>query len=270
MRDRLYWCNWNVSQPEDRGIKLQDILDQGGEALKSKAYTLLENYSSAGPRDYSHRHGEIVGIAQRPHGFGVGGFFVDKSPTLTANGKFQDNNHVAIKEKAYCLGSNCGKMTEQNFTKGQGELVSIALKDKSYPLKASDAKRCAADVKRPSWHGTNTIQIGSLYDNNAQAGRIYSTEGKSVGLRANAGGGGGQTGLYKLGENVRKLTPRECCRLQTYDERVFDLFCTNKNEAMRGKPYMSKSAFYNVFGDSFTVDVIVHILKCNKELMALC
>ena len=91
-------------------------------------------------------------------------------------------------------------------------------------------------------------------------------------MNLNAGGGGlgAKTGLYKIGENVRKLTPRECCRLQTYDERVFDLFSSRKEEAASEKPYMSKSAFYNVFGDSFTVDVIAHILRCNEDLARCC
>jgi hypothetical protein len=88
--------------------------------------------------------------------------------------------------------------------------------------------------------------------------------------------------------------------LQTYDERIFDYFTIHRPpqkhkviESIRldngraavvrekeispewveyhktaHKPYMSKSSFYNVFGDSFTVDVIVHILQCNKEMMA--
>ena len=111
------------------------------------------------------------------------------------------------------------------------------------------------------------VKIGNI-KNDSKPFRVYSPEGKTVTQTANGGGGGVKTGLYKIGENVRKLTPRECCRSQTYDERVFDLFTTSRKETTPQRPYMSKSAFYNVFGDSFTVDVIVHILQCNKKMTA--
>jgi len=38
-RKRLFWCNWNVSQPQDRGILLKDILESGYEP-KNKDKTL--------------------------------------------------------------------------------------------------------------------------------------------------------------------------------------------------------------------------------------
>jgi DNA (cytosine-5)-methyltransferase 3A len=170
MRDRLYWCNWNVNLPKDRNIILQDILEHSDESFKEKSYALTANY---------------------------------------------------------------GKLNEMNFARGIGQLVKI---------------------------GNIKSKHDSIWS------RVYSSNGKSVSLNAKDGGLGAKTGLYKIGENVRKLTPRECCRLQTYDERVFDLFTTFRKEATIERPYMSKSSFYNVFGDSFTVDVIAHILQCNKEL----
>jgi DNA-cytosine methyltransferase len=171
MRDRLYWCNWDVNFPQDKNIILQDILEHSDEAFKEKSYALTANY---------------------------------------------------------------GKLNEKNFARGIGQLVKI---------------------------GNIKSKHDSIWS------RVYSSDGKSVSLNANGGGAGTKTGLYKIGKNVRKLTPRECCRLQTYDERVFDLFTSYRKEATSEKLYMSKSAFYNVFGDSFTVDVIVHILRCNKELI---
>jgi DNA-cytosine methyltransferase len=170
MRDRLYWCNWNVNLPKDKNIILQDILDYSDEAFEEKNYTLSVNY---------------------------------------------------------------GKLNEKNFARELRQSIKI---------------------------GNIKSKHDSIWS------RVYSPVGKSVSLKANGGGAGAKVGLYKIGENVRKLTPRECCRLQTYDERVFDIFTTYRKEATSEKPYMSKSAFYNVFGDSFTVDVIAHILQCNKEI----
>jgi DNA (cytosine-5)-methyltransferase 3A len=87
-----------------------------------------------------------------------------------------------------------------------------------------------------------------------QANRIYSVRGKSVCLNANGGGGGAKTDLYKIdlpdGDYiVRKLTPRECARLQTYPERCFDV------------ANISNTQWYKAFGNGWTVDVIAHIFK---------
>lgn len=103
-------------------------------------------------------------------------------------------------------------------------------------------------ICEPKRIGTIAGTIGS------QGSRIYSVRGKSVSLNANGGGGGAKTGLYKIdlpdGDYiVRKLTPRECARLQTYPERCFDV------------ANISNTQWYKAFGNGWTVDVIAHILK---------
>ncbi len=45
-------------------------------------------------------------------------------------------------------------------------------------------------------HNWDTIRVGQIGNNNAQSGRVYSTEGKSIALQANGGGMGAKTGLY--------------------------------------------------------------------------
>ena len=42
-RRRLYWCNWGVTQPEDRGIVLKDILEFG-VVDRDKSYCVDANY----------------------------------------------------------------------------------------------------------------------------------------------------------------------------------------------------------------------------------
>lgn len=98
-------------------------------------------------------------------------------------------------------------------------------------------------------------RIGNLSGvGTGQANRVYSEYGKSVCINANGGGTGGKTGLYRIetddGFVVRKLSPRECCRLQTYDERCFDLITD-----------LSETKWYQVFGNGWTVDVISHIFS---------
>lgn len=99
------------------------------------------------------------------------------------------------------------------------------------------------------------IRLGGIAGlGKGQANRIYSVYGKSVCLNANGGGSGAKTGLYKIdlpdGDyTIRKLTPRECARLQTYPERCFDVV------------KISDAQWYKAFGNGWTVDVIAHIFK---------
>lgn len=109
---------------------------------------------------------------------------------------------------------------------------------------------------------------------NSQGMRIYSADGKSVGIKAQVGGGGAKNGLYaiptskpiyevkggkitikgreypiKLADGfytIRKLTVKECMRLQTVPE--WYEFPVSNNQA------------YKMLGNGWTVDVITHIL----------
>lgn len=101
------------------------------------------------------------------------------------------------------------------------------------------------------------VRIGHI-GKGGQGERIYRVEGKSVSLSANGGGLGAKTGLYKVdlpdGDYVvRKLTPRECARLQTYPEHCFDV------------ANISNTQWYKAFGNGWTVDVIAHIFKGLKN-----
>lgn len=51
-RKRLYWCNWEVTQPKDKGIYLKDILEKG-LAMTDKSYCLTARYDGAHfPHDF--------------------------------------------------------------------------------------------------------------------------------------------------------------------------------------------------------------------------
>lgn len=51
-RQRLYWANWEITQPEDRHIYLKDIVEHG-EVDRDKSYTIDANYYKGGnPRSY--------------------------------------------------------------------------------------------------------------------------------------------------------------------------------------------------------------------------
>ncbi|UYZ83177.1 DNA cytosine methyltransferase [Entomomonas sp. E2T0] len=42
-RKRLYWCNWQITQPEDKGILLKDIIEHGF-VDRDKSYCIDANY----------------------------------------------------------------------------------------------------------------------------------------------------------------------------------------------------------------------------------
>lgn len=46
-RVRLYWCNWDLKQPEDKGILLRDVI-QGGAVDREKSYCLDASYAKGG------------------------------------------------------------------------------------------------------------------------------------------------------------------------------------------------------------------------------
>ena len=76
--------------------------------------------------------------------------------------------------------------------------------------------------------------------------RIYSENGVAITLSAYGGGVGAKTGLYLINGRVRKLSPRECARLQGFpDSFIMD---------------DSPSQSYKQFGNSIAIDVVQKIL----------
>lgn len=128
----------------------------------------------------------------------------------------------------------------------------ISYQDKSYTLTASYAKAVFWNTleKKQRTMIARPIKIGHL-NKGGQGDRIYSIKNKSICLNASGGGRGAKTGLYKIdlpnGDYiVRKLTVKECCRLQGFPDNYCDV--------------VSNSQSYKALGNSFTVPIIKHIL----------
>jgi DNA-cytosine methyltransferase len=58
-RQRLYWANWDIPQPDNKGIFLKDIVESG-EVDREKSYTIDANYFKGGSPKYLERiyHGK--------------------------------------------------------------------------------------------------------------------------------------------------------------------------------------------------------------------
>lgn len=90
------------------------------------------------------------------------------------------------------------------------------------------------------------IQIGKV-NKGGQGERIYDIKGHAITLSAYGGGVGSKTGLYKVGNIIRKLSPRECARLQGFPEYF--------------TPDKSITQAHKQFGNSVSINVLQYILK---------
>jgi len=88
------------------------------------------------------------------------------------------------------------------------------------------------------------LQIGKI-NKGGQGERIYSIYATGITLSAYGGGAASKTGAYYIDKKIRKLTPRECARLQGFPENY--TLPQNRNIA------------YKQFGDSVSVPVLMEI-----------
>lgn len=89
------------------------------------------------------------------------------------------------------------------------------------------------------------LQIG-IVNKGGQGERIYDPMGHSITLSAYGGGAGAKTGLYLIDGVVRKLSPRECARLQGFPEDF--IIPSNQLQA------------YKQFGNSVSINVLQYIV----------
>ena len=231
-RKRYYWTNIpNVQQPEDKGILLQDILEDG-LAYLNKAESLTASYNGAVFWNSIAKHQRTM-VAK---------------PVL-----YNQYNEKTYKDKSETIGTN-----PQCSTSITGQVVveplPCALRTREDDTGKYKRLEVKSDGKANSLTSTNTdsmvckpIRLGQ-FGKGGQGQRIYSVKGKSVCL----GLGGSSKENYKIdlpdGDYiVRKLTPVECERLQTLPD--------NYTEGI------SNSQRYKCLGNAWTVDVIAHILK---------
>lgn len=61
-RQRYYWTNFEVSQPEDKGIFLKDIIDDDSITDREKSYCIMSNYACGASEDeyFNKRRRQIV------------------------------------------------------------------------------------------------------------------------------------------------------------------------------------------------------------------
>lgn len=261
-RKRLYWTNIpNITQPEDKGIVLKDILENSEikEQVLYNRYnqsTMYEKSSSLGtnPQCSTAKTGQVV-VMRVPEA-------TKKGYTEIMPGDCADLTQMSsktrrgrsMKEKSNCLMANEPQFFQYIKPIRIGETGKGGQWMRIYSSEGKAVSLgCGGSTYEKYAYPFGTIRIGTLENlQDSQGNRIYSVRGKSVSLNANGGGGGAKTGLYKIdlpdGEFIiRKLTPVECERLQTLP----DNYTAGISDTQR----------YKCVGNGWTVDVIAHIFS---------
>lgn len=104
----------------------------------------------------------------------------------------------------------------------------------------------APTLSANSWHENNLLQVGGLYTNDSERFNRGILPGLSRTLKANKA----DAAVFD-GFKIRKLTPRECWRLQGFPDWAFD----------KAAAVNSDSQLYKQAGNSVTVPVIADIAK---------
>lgn len=272
-----------VEQPEDMGILLRDILESG-VCWREKAYTLKANYFKSSVTNAMDGGHFPSPMAAEP--IIVNGMESGKARTVDAHmGKLESNlvprinNPNPAKQQYDCIAVPVPEPVNETVDGKAQCLRATYYKDGIRIMVGNtiDRKTCVAEP----------VRIGTIENDaknqtfDSQQYRVYSPDGKSVTLCGNGGGLGAKTGLYatpvggldgkawpvyevrdgfitikgkrypiKLRDGfyiIRKLTVRECMRLQTVpDTYAFPV---------------SDTQAYKMLGNGWTVDVIAHIMS---------
>lgn len=231
-RERLYWHNFGlIDQPQDRGLILKDVLESG-DVDRLKSYTIDANYHKGGSeKNYREKKRRQI----------------DNLPS------------APLRQSEKRLMVFAGGIREGTFIENEDDLSrNFRQGSRIYDETGKAATLSAKGAGGPGGH-TGLHRVGTALDVNGDdyCKRIYSTDGKVPSLNANGGGNlEPKISTNESEKTYRKLTPLECERLQTFDDQYTALGSFNGEV----KP-ISNSQRYKMLGNSWTVEVIVHLLR---------
>jgi DNA-cytosine methyltransferase len=225
-RQRLYWANWDIPQPDDLGIFLKDIIETG-EVGRDKSYTIDANYFKGGnPKSYFEdgRRQRVFKNTSQSHRRAV-----VKEPSK--------NGLVFVGGLGDKDWAKDGKRLSRNYPQGR----------RIYSDEGKAASLSADGVGSVGGH-TGIYRIGTALDvkGHDYNKRVYSQDGKSPSLAAHTGGNL-EPKIAMNEYTYRKLTVLECERLQTVPEGYTE--------------GVSNTQRYRMLGNGWTIDVIAHIFK---------
>ena len=261
-RQRLYWVGKrnedgtyskvDVEQPEDRGILLRDILEDG-IVWQEKSYNLTTRCCGAIPEDTLKRHRHTM--AAEPI-------------NVTADGKAQCIRATCYKDGIRNIIANevdkkTGVAEPINdilqvgaMPRPDGE-ISTSAGFRIYSTEAKGRYLCANGGGAGAKTGLYAIPYSIEFDDDGRPIKAIGNDGKDITIYEVKDGKitiKGKQYHIKLKDGyyiIRKLTVRECMRLQTVPEWY--------------EFPVSDSQAYKMLGNGWTCEVIAHILKYLKE-----
>ena len=283
-RQRLYWVGKRnddgtyskvlVAQPEDRGILLRDILENG-TVWQEKSYNLTTRCCGAIPEDTLKRHRHTM-VAEPIE-------YIDYVP--------RKNSHIVVNENAIRCAQNKNNAScaesfvefvdkkSQTLIAGRvNKIIIPAMPVKEATVKGYTEIECGecVDLSMPNSKTrrgrqmadkSNCMQTSNEFYQYVGYAIEFDNEGKLIKAIGKAGK---EITIYEVKDGkitikgkqypiklkdgfyiIRKLTVRECMRLQTVPEWY--------------EFPVSDSQAYKMLGNGWTCEVIAHILKYSKE-----
>ncbi|CAM3217487.1 DNA (cytosine-5-)-methyltransferase [Lactococcus hircilactis] len=130
------------------------------------------------------------------------------------------------------------------LTTNKGEGPKIVQKPRGY--NKGGEHEVAPTLSSNSWHENNLLKVGGIYKNVSKTHQRGVLPGLSRTLKSQ----NHDAGIFD-GIRIRKLTPRECWRLQGFPDWAFD----------KAQEVNSNSQLYKQAGNSVTVPVIYEIAR---------
>jgi len=248
-RKRLYWTNIpNVSQPEDKGVVLRDIIESGyiddRMVNEGKSHCLTARYSGAvWWNSIERRQRTMVSLEQ-----------VDdklRHPEATKKGYAE-----AGEDEGLDLTFPESKTRRGRAMKDKSNCLTAAGHEMGVVVKSYREVRTEAAKKARKEHRDRTGEDFTPF----RAKEIVFRDDEKVGTVTPSLSNDHKISIETDKKLVwRKLTPLECERLQTVPDGYSLVLDDN------GKQLVSDSQRYKMLGNGWTIDVITHIMK-NMEL----
>lgn len=222
-RKRFYWTNFTVTQPDDKGLLLRDVLEfEGIGHIKSHREYVERNEKSMclDEKDNlvirpallnGNKTGRVAtALDIKGHDYNKRVYSRDsKSPTLTASSGGNQEPKVMVKQRP--RGNNSG------FEKLMSKAPTMSSSSWEHNVTVRQKSQCVRASGRGSYDRHEWDSISDCH--------------------------------------YRKLTPVECERLQTVDDNYTLVFDES------GKQLVSNTQRYKMLGNGWTIDVITHIFK---------
>ncbi len=276
-----------IPQPKDKGILLKDIIEHEvdekyflknfkygfeGMDLESKGNTLRVGGSCSQTDKHNFdlikvdKKGKIKKDQDKASCFTAGGnsggnhsdmdiIVHNMFPRSSKSGKGGTGHLTRQDGKTYCLDTGQTNAVEYKCVAMRGrnpenpKSRQSGLETKQMIEERIDGKtNCLTTVQK------DNLVLGC--DFRSDEGLRIRENGKSNTLMARAREDAYGSGNVIINKVIRRLTPIECCRLQTVREDYF---------LKDGKPLVSETQIYKQLGNGWTVDVISYILSYLPE-----